>query len=606
MQLPFDATATYNEVMNIPRFSSAQTRWRKLATTGFCVCAISMGQLTSAAGKTETILVERTAATVPARSLALARAHYENVARALATPTAILTLGGALSPDQREAQQIALGDARFLEGTREVGTGKAFRNEVFGIYPLRESDMSTPELRRCLTQTRCYRVEQYQFAWNDTRFAVVDVLAKRVLAINKLPDTQPDIPTRLERVAAELAANSPLVRQALGRAPTVDELVMATTKTALNRTRCERSRHLCVAPTIVEGNSALFVIVDLTAYRVVGARWTKLGRAQAAPSERRLQNEGMARDYCDRAVPVDREGWKFDFQITSSDGVKISNVSYKDQAFLRSVKTVDWHVGYSWKEGFGYSDAVGCPVFSQAAVVAVDPPRFVPLEQDGKTVGFSLYQDFRGDQWPRPCNYYYRQRFDFYADGRFRPVNASFGRGCGDDGMYRPVTRVAFADITSVSERSGQQWRAWPREDWRLAERMNAANDGALLRFGGATAQYDLIPNKGQWDASRGDNAFLYVSVQPEGRDEGESDLPAIGNCCAKDYRQGPEKFIEPKPEPIGNAPLVLWYVAQMKNDSRVGQEYCWADYVLEAGIYAERAYPCYSGPMLRKVEEAH
>ncbi len=67
-----------------------------------------------------------------------------------------------------------------------------------------------------------------------------------------------------------------------------------------------------------------------------------------------------------------------------------------------------------------------------------------------------------------------------------------------------------------------------------------------------------------------------------------------------------PEKFIEPNPEPIGNAPLVLWYVAQMKNDSRKGQEYCWADYVLEAGIYAERAYPCYSGPMLRKVDEAH
>ena len=34
---------------------------------------------------------------------------------------------------------------------------------------------------------------------------------------------------------------------------------------------------------------------------------------------------------------------------------------------LESAKLVDWHVSYSESDGFGYSDAVGCPVFSAAA-----------------------------------------------------------------------------------------------------------------------------------------------------------------------------------------------------------------------------------------------
>ena len=36
---------------------------------------------------------------------------------------------------------------------------------------------------------------------------------------------------------------------------------------------------------------------------------------------------------------------------------------------------MDWHVSYSKIDGFGYSDAVGCPEFSQAAVVAVSDPK---------------------------------------------------------------------------------------------------------------------------------------------------------------------------------------------------------------------------------------
>ncbi len=527
--------------------------------------------------------------------------YRRQVKSALAATPSVLRLAGKIDPSHREAQELAFTDPRFLDGLRDGARNVVLRSEIMGIYALRDSDMVTPETQVCKTTSRCFRVEQFLFASNDTRIAIVDITRTQVLSVRTLLGIQPEISPRLQRVALELAAASPIVSKALGRAPTLDEFVMANTKTALNKTSCERSQHLCVAPTIVEGKTALFVIVDLTDLRVVGARWTKLGRAATAPSERRVQNETIARDYCDRATPVDRNGWKFNFQITSSDGVRVADVEYKGRKLYRSVKTVDWHVAYSWKDGMGYSDAVGCPVFSQAAVVAIDEPTFEAITENGKDVGFRLIQDFRSDQWPRPCNYYYRQRFDFYNDGSFRPVAASFGRGCGDDGHYRPVTRIEFFDMTQVAQWQGG-WKAWLTEDWKLARELGAAPDQVKLRFRDAKDfSIEVRPNEGGLAQSRGDNAYLYVTIHPAGRDEGASDLPPIGTCCNKDHRQGPQKFMSPK-EPIAEnnpSPLVLWYVAQLKNDARSGQEYCWADFAIEAGVYVPKAYPCYSGPLL-------
>jgi hypothetical protein len=39
-----------------------------------------------------------------------------------------------------------------------------------------------------------------------------------------------------------------------------------------------------------------------------------------------------------------------------------------------------------------------------------------------------------------------------------------------------------------------------------------------------------------------------------------------------------------------------------MQNDARQGHEYCWADFVVDKGVYVPRAYPCYSGPTLNYV----
>jgi cytochrome c5 len=261
---------------------------------------------------------------------------------------------------------------------------------------------------------------------------------------------------------------------------------------------------------------------------------------------------------------------------------------------------------------------------------------FETLKENGVEVGFSLVQDFRSEQWPRPCNYFYRQRFDFFNDGRFRPWSASYGRGCGDGATYRPVTRIEFANMTNVASQSSGAWSDWKSEDWKRSRDLVAANDGAKLRFSNVSGTSVLVRandgapgarNDGRTCASchdkpiqpradsarslglpqtRGDDALLYVSIHPSGRDEGASDMPPIGTCCNDDHKQGPHRFVEPK-EPIdtktgstnANAPLVLWYVAQMVNDARQGHEYCWADFVIDNGVYVPRAYPCYSGPTL-------
>ena len=41
-----------------------------------------------------------------------------------------------------------------------------------------------------------------------------------------------------------------------------------------------------------------------------------------------------------------------------------------------------------------------------------------------------------------------------------------------------------------------------------------------------------------------------------------------------------------------------------MKNDDRVGNEYCWAESVLENGVYTAKVYPCFAGPKFVRIEK--
>jgi hypothetical protein len=543
---------------------------------------------------------------LPADSIAsslLVKERLAAIGDALAQPRPVLLCKDSISEKQKLAELIALSDTAFTSFLYEPATNKPYLNEIFGIYPARQSDLATVKEKYSLGET--FRVEMYNYPLNTTSVALVDVMQQKVLHRYYLNQTQPDISATLKKLAINIAIESAEVQNALGIKPDEADALMASTLTSLNRSRCERSRHLCVAPTFVKDNKALWAIVDLTDLRLVGIRWTNVGTTgPAAPmlTERRMQDDKITACYCETEQEIKKYDWNMKYMLTSSDGLRISNVSFKNNQVLTSAKLVDWHVSYSGTDGFGYSDAVGCPYFSQAAVIAWEPPIIADLKDNtGKVIGFVLEQPFRSEGWPTPCNYNYRQRYEFYNDGKFRVAAASIGRGCGNTGTYRPVFRIAFAgEQSNFYQWNDNGWQQWMKESWN--EQNSASGytpEGYLYKVAGNKNSYYVEPGNGQFgDGGRGDFSYLYVTKNIPSKEEGENDLPTIGPCCNTDYRQGPEKFIEPAPDNIQNSSLVLWYVSQMRNDDRKGNEYCWAETVLEKGVWSTRVYPCFSGPM--------
>jgi hypothetical protein len=533
-----------------------------------------------------------------AASFGLMQERMAAIKAALAQPVPVLRLAGTDSTLQR-AQTLALADARFTENLMDKKLQQPYRNEIFNVYKARPQEV--PKGYQAAT---VYRVEMYNYALNLTTVALVDVAQNKVASVNTFPQTQPDLNPYLTNLATQIAIHAPEVIQALGYRPGQEEALMSATKTALNRTKCERSMHLCVAPTFIKGDKALWAIVDLTDLRLVGVRWTNVGTTGPAEriSERKLQFEKIMECNCKQQQSINRDGWKFNYVLTSSDGLRISEVYYNNRLVIHNAKLVDWHVSYSGTDGFGYSDAVGCPEFSQAAVVAAKQPTVAQLMQNNQAAGFVLEQVFQSEQWPRPCNYNYVQRYEFYADGRFRMAVASLGRGCGNDGTYRPVTRIAFAGgQNSFHEWHTDKWQPWDTEQWRLQDDQTTYTaEGYQYKITDATGNgYYIEPGRGQFgDGGRGDNAYVYVTKLHAAKDEGETDLVTIGPCCNTNYRQGPEKFIEPAAESIQGTQLVVWYVAELKNDDAKGREYCWAESYLENGVYKTKAWPCMSGPM--------
>ena len=535
----------------------------------------------------------------------LIKARLQQISETLQKPIPILPLNENLSENQKSAQNLAIADQRFTQDLRDPKTNQPRFAEIFGVYPLRASDLVGVAAQQC-QNSDCYRVEQYNFAINQAASAIVNLPQSAVLSVTALPQTQPDVPPHLTKLALHIATNAPEVAQALGFKPTDEQALMANTKTALNKSRCERSKHLCVAPTFVQQPRALWTIIDLTDLNLVGTRWTDVGTTGAATSpltEKELQNNVLTKDFCEKTTHLEKNGWAMDHIITSSDGLRVSNVTFKGKPVVRDMKLVDWHVNYSSADGFGYSDAVGCPVFSQAAVIAVQGTRVKPLIKNNEEVGFILHQDYWSEGYPTPCNYYYDQHYEFYNDGRFRPATANVGRGCGSDGTYRPVTRIALAtDKANFAEWTDGAWANWTSEKWQLQKPETAFTpEGYQYAVKNQdNSGFYIEPGRGQFgDNGRGDNAFVYVTKKQPDKDEGDSDLTTIGACCNTDYRQGPEKFIEPAADSIENSDFVIWYVAQVKNDDTPGKEYCWAESALENGVYRVKEYPCWSGPMI-------
>jgi hypothetical protein len=583
-----------------------KNKWLLLLIPVICFsCSNDKGPgTTQLPGYDKDVLNSILAATDSLQTFSFTTQRVNEIKLALQQPVPVLLCKDSLDDRQKIAQIIALSDPGFTYYIKDSASGQPYRNEIFGVYPARQSDLAT--IRSPYNLSATYRVEMYNYALNGTSVAMVDLDQQKVIGSFHFNQSQPDISSYLKDLAIRIAIESPEVQEALGIKPSEKDALMASTKTSLNRSRCERSKHLCVAPTFVKNDKALWAIVDLTDQRLVGLRWTNVGTTgPAAPllTERKLQDDKITSCYCEIDQPLKKNGWDMKYMLTSSDGLRISDVSFNGKQVLRSAKLVDWHVSYSGTDGFGYSDAIGCPYFSQAAVVAWETPKVAELKDDkNNIIGFVLEQTFRSEAWPTACNYNYRQRYEFYNDGRFRVACASIGRGCGNTGTYRPVFRIAFAgEKDNFYEYEGdEKWKPWQKEQWQLQGSLTSYTpEGYQYRITTEPGGYYMIPGKGQFgDGGRGDFAYVYVTKHSKGGDEGENDLVTIGPCCNTDYRQGPEKFIEPNPENITDQSLVIWYVAQLKNDDRKGNEYCWAESVLENGVYTTRAYPCFCGPL--------
>ena len=523
-------------------------------------------------------------------------AHRQALEQARLSEQIVLPLSGLQGAAAR-AQELARLHP-FLQENLRSDDGNHLRAEVFSVFPLRQSDLST-QWARCRPEP-CMRVEIYDYARNRTLIAVVDPELGEVLSWRAELSTQPELPEHLKQLATLIAIRSPEVSEALGGIkPEAEAALMASTKSALNGTRCERSKHLCVAPTFVQGNIAIWAIVDLTDLKLVGVQWTELGmRDPLPPTEQSLSDAALMAGYCERNTELKRAGWQLNYMLTASDGLRISEVRFNGIPVLNSAKLVDWHVSYSEREGFGYSDAVGCPNFSSAAVIPFAPPSVRPLQENGVAVGFELVQEFRSAGWPGPCNYSYRQSYQFFDNGSFRPTATSIGAGCGSDGTYRPVLRIEPAgDGWVFSAWDGKDFATIDNERW-LAPEAAVASNGARFGMRNAQLNYQIIPGRGQFaDGRHGDSEWFYLTARHADRDEGASDMLTIGPCCNSDFAQGPEKFIDSPPEALGGQ-AVLWYVPQLKNATEAGKENCWARSELQSGVYQVHAYPCTGGPL--------
>ncbi|MFY7733955.1 MAG: hypothetical protein ACOVSR_10785, partial [Bacteroidia bacterium] len=212
----------------------------------------------------------------------------------------------------------------FIDGKQNEPT----LSEIFGVYPLLPSNKNGNNLNEC-NNGNCFRVEMYNYAYNLTTIAYVNIAEKKVMSVNHFPDAQPDLPLHLRDLAVHIATLSNEVKDALGIKPENKDFVMAATQTALNYSKCERSRHLCVAPTFVQNQKALWCIVDLTELNLIGIRWTNLGRdtiPKEMVTERKLQNDFITKCFCLQENVIERNGWSLKYSLTSSDGLRISDV----------------------------------------------------------------------------------------------------------------------------------------------------------------------------------------------------------------------------------------------------------------------------------------
>lgn len=531
--------------------------------------------------------------------------YHKKITESLKNHPPVLLLDDSEIRDEKQAkaQQLALNNKDFIRDVYHPETKEPIRHEIMNVREALPSDI--PKSINCKGKD-CYRVSMYNYFNNSTTIALIDIKKEIVLKVKHIIDGQAELNKRLTDIAINIAINSPEVIEALGINPEQKEATMSNVKTAMNGTKCERSKHLCVAPTFLNhiNKRALWAIVDLTDWKLVGIAWTELGDYGPIPktTEMEIQNEYVMEHFCEKNNDTTFGDWMVNYRLTSSDGLEVFDVKYKNKIVIRSSKIVDWHVSYLYKEGMGYSDATGCPMFSSSAVVAFNGPFVENInDKSGKKIGYALVQDFRSPIWPAPCNYRYQSRFEFYDDGRFRITGVNHGRGCNTSGVYKPVFRmdiVASESKQNFSTWNGDKWNKWEKEQWMDQKNAKYTKEGYWMKLSSENGNgFYIEPGNGQFKHNRGDSAFLYVSTWHSDIDEGDTDMVTMGTCCSYDYKQGPEKYLVPA-ENLDGEHFIIWYVPRMHNDNRIGKEYCWSTTVVEEGKSVTKTWPGIVGPM--------
>jgi len=554
------------------------------------------------------------------------QAYMDAIEKLIKSGKSILPLeDDELDKSAKIAQTLLLEDKDFLKDTRDGDT--LLHNDMMRILPAIISSLNSETQKHC-QNTHCYQAEKYNFVTNSTTRAIVDTDNKKVLSVETYPNMQADISLRLTRIAQAIALHAPEVQKELGVVPSLKDISMANVRGSLKESPCENTTHLCVAPTFTDHKKeqALWAVVDLTELKLAAAKWAGLGKTTtpACISERSLQNRYIMKNFCQKDTVLDKNGWHIIYRLTGSDGLEIRDVTFHGEKVLTSAKIVDWHVSYQQKGGekldtttetyiegrrvdfvrgedgtylFGYNDAMGCPMFSTSVVLPFNGPQIRELKSND---GFMLTQDYRNPKWPMACNYRYENRFEFSNDGSFRIVGVNKGRGCGDNAIYRPVMRIdmSISDKENFYSYDGD-WKLWEKEGSEQVRETKKQKVGGQYPFKIVSSEsenkgYYIEPNSGQFgDASRGDNATLFATLFHA--KEGDQDLLTLGSCCDLKV-DGIEQYLNN--EKIENSNIILWYVPRIRNDARIGHEYCWADTIIgKNGNLEVKIWPCTVGP---------
>lgn len=514
--------------------------------------------------------------------LALLANHFLQPTGVVRGKSSAAPLTSELSAEQQLAQELALSDPRVLDYT----AGK--RAEVFGVRAVGEH---FPVSSNACAQADCRQVEMYIFNENAAVTAIVDITGQQVLDVFYQPGVHPGINKRLADRALEIAINSQPVIDALGFKPTQAD--MAPVESGLVGTDCDNG-HLCVGPTFELGDRILWAIVDLTDEKLAGLNYTRM---EPNPPNNTIPFEPEGG--CPSPGVVNRDGWQLSYEVTGTDALRVYNVTYNGVLVMTSGKAIEWHADYGVS---GYTDYTGCG--GGGGGFHINPygeTQVVDIYDNGQAnvVGFEVIQDFRMSNWGNYCNYRYEQRFQFYNDGRFRTVAGAFGKGCGDNAIYRPLMRIDIAvagdDADTFATWDGAAWQDQSVENWWSQGAPYTPEGYAWRVMDQSGAGYYMEPGQDNnfGDLGRGDDAFIYATQHHAS--EGDTDLGIIGTCCNDNYQQGPHIYLNN--EAINNQNIVIWYVPQFVTDpSNTDGDgyYCWTI----SGEPNPETYPCWGGPM--------